>query len=86
MPTTRKRTAPKRKAAPKAAPKAANGMSASQKTIYNKLRKKGMSEKQASAFSHHAARRKDQAAAKKVGTKATIRKTATKRKTARKAK
>jgi hypothetical protein len=40
-------------------------MSATQKTIYNKLRKKGFSEKQAAAFSHHSAKRKDAAAAKK---------------------
>jgi hypothetical protein len=39
-------------------------MSPSQKAIFNKLKRKGMSDKQAHAFSKHAARRKDAAAAK----------------------
>jgi hypothetical protein len=50
------KTAAKKPAAASSAAPA--GMGAAQKTIYNKLRKKGMSPAQASAFSKQAARRK----------------------------
>jgi hypothetical protein len=68
--TTRKPKSTARKAknsSPATAKKPSAGvsMSDSQKTIYNKLKRKGMTDKQAHAFSKHAARRKDSAAAKK---------------------
>jgi hypothetical protein len=78
MPTARRKTTAKSK--PKAKASASPAMGSSQKAIYSKLKKKGMSDKQAHAFSKHAAKRKDSAAAKKSdGTK-----TATKRRTTKK--
>jgi hypothetical protein len=55
--SAKKSASPKKSAEPK--------MSDSQRAIYNKLKRKGMTDAQAHAFSKHAARRKDSAAAKK---------------------
>jgi hypothetical protein len=79
MPIAKRKTASKVKPRAKSA---TDGMSPSQKTIFNKLKRKWMSDKQAHAFSHHAAKKKDAATrnrmaanpktAKKVSKKAPV--------------
>lgn len=68
MPTPRKKSTAKSKAAPKAKTQAAPSMPDGQKAIYSKLKKKGLSEKQALALSKNAHKRKVSAAAKKPST------------------
>lgn len=67
MPAPRKRSAAK----PKAKPAATPAMPAGQKTIFNKLKRKGLSDKQAHAMSKNAHKRKMATVSKGPTTKAT---------------